>query len=405
MATYAYKARDKNGELLSAAVEAEGEVEVAANLRSLGYSVVSIRRKNPFKTAVENLWQRMRKTHQRELVFFSRQLALLLRSGISLTAGLSSIAEQTDNRALREAISAILKDVERGSSFSKALAGYPHIFGDLFVSMVGAGEASGSLDEILERLASLKDQELEVRMRVRSAMTYPAILVGVAVIIVGFLLVNIVPKFVVIFETYEARLPMATQMLLWVSLIARKLWLPLLIAAAAAGFWFRLYLRSQRGRYNFDRLILRLPVFGELCLKVIVTRFSRTLSGLIRSGIPMLEALRVTEKTVGNSVISRIILNISSAITEGQPLTEPFRASGVFPATVVQMVSLGEKSGQLDRMLSEVAAFYEREVDYAIKNITTALEPLLLLAMGIMVAFIALSVLLPIFNLINVFRR
>jgi type IV pilus assembly protein PilC len=405
MPTYIYKARDQQGEPLTAAIEAEDELSAAMSLRALGYSVISIEKEAQLKVNLADFWQKIRKTHKSELIFFSRQLSSLLKSGIAITTALSSIAEQTKNKLLKETINAVLKDIQAGISFSEALAKHPDMFSELFVSMVKVGETAGILDEVLDRLAQLNMQELEVKTRIKSAMTYPLILVTVAVIIVSFLLINIIPKFVVVFEAYEARLPLATQILLGVSFLVRRLWFLVIVAAGIFIFWFRRYLKTDKGRYAFDFYLLRLPLFGQLYLKLIVARFSRTLGALVKSGVSILEALSVTEKTVGNAVISRVIDNIRSAITEGQSLAEPFKASGVFPATVIQMVSLGEKSGKLDQMLIEVADFYDQEVDYTIKNITTALEPLLLLGMGLMVAFIALSVLLPIFNLIKVFRR
>jgi type IV pilus assembly protein PilC len=405
MPTYTYKARDRQGEPLTAKIEAENELSLASSLRSIGYSVISIEEETPLKANLAQAWQKLKKTHKSELIFFSRQLSSLLRSGIAITTALSSIAEQTKNKLLKDAINAVLKDIQAGISFSEALAKHPDIFSELFVSMVKVGETAGILYEVLDRLAQLNMQELEVKTRIKSAMTYPVILVTVAVIIVSFLLINIIPKFVVVFESYEARLPLATQILLGVSFVVRRLWFLVIAAAGIFIFWLRRYIKTENGRYKFDFYLLRLPLFGQLYLKLIVARFSRTLGALVKSGVSILEALSVTEKTVGNAVISRVIDNIRLAITEGQSLAEPFKASGVFPPTVIQMVSLGEKSGKLDQMLIEVADFYDQEVDYTIRNITTALEPLLLLGMGLMVAFIALSVLLPIFNLIKVFRR
>lgn len=405
MPVYTYKARDRQGELLAATTEAQSEIALANDLRSLGYVVIAIDKESKLKQYLVDLRQRLKRSHQHELVFFSRQLASLLRSGISITVAISSISEQTQDRFLKEALSAVLKDIQAGVLLSEALAKRPRVFSDLFVSMIKVGEAGGMLDGVLERLAQLGAQELEINTRIKSAMVYPAILVSAAVIIVSYLLINIIPKFVVVFETYGAALPFATRVLLGVSFLFRKLWL--VVFAAIAGFilWLKNYLKTEKGRYNFDFYLLRLPLFGQLYLKVAVARFCRGLGELIKSGVPILEALYVTEKVIRNSVIAHVIDNIRSAITEGQSLTAPFKASGVFPPTVVQMVSLGEKSGKLDAMLLEVSAFYDQEVDYTIKNLTSVLEPALLLVMGGMVAFIALSVLLPIFNLIKVFRQ
>lgn len=390
---------------MTATIEADNDLAVAVNLRSLGYNVISIEEEGRLKAGLSDFWQKLRRARQDELVFFSRQLASLLKAGISITVAISSIAEQTKSRFLKEAVNTVLKDIQAGVPFSESLAKHPDIFSELFVSMVKVGETAGILDEVLDRLAQLSAQEMEVKTRIKSAMTYPLILVGVAITIVSFLLIKIIPQFVVVFEAYEARLPLATQVLLGISFLVRRFYLLVIAGAAIFAFWFKRYLNTEKGRYHFDFYLLHLPLFGQLYLKLIVARFSRTLGALVKSGVPILEALYVTEKTVGNSVVSRVIDNIRSAVTEGQSLTKPFKTSGIFPPTVVQMVALGEKSGKLDDMLIEVASFYDRETEYTIRNITTALEPLLLLAMGGMVAFIALSVLLPIFNLIKVFRR
>lgn len=405
MPTYTYRARDRQGEVLIATLEAESDLAVAANLRSLGYAVISIEEAAPAGARLIDLWHKFRKTHRSELVFFSRQMASLLKAGISITVAISSIAEQANSKYLKVTLNSVLKDIQAGLSFSGALAKYPDIFSEMFVSMIKVGETAGILDEVLERLAQLFTQETEVRSRIKSAMTYPLVLMTVAIAIVGFLLVNIIPKFVVIFEAYEARLPVATQILLGASFIVRRLWLGMILAAGIFVFWLRRYLKTEKGKHRFHFYLLRLPLFGQLYLKVIVSRFSRTLGALLGAGVPMLEALYVTEKTISNSVVSRFIENSRSAVTEGQSLTEPFKTSGVFPPTVVQMVSLGEKSGRLDKMFTEIASFYDQEVDYALRNIVTVFEPLLLLAMGSVVAFVALSVLLPIFNLVKIFRR
>lgn len=405
MPNYIYKARDKSGALLTGTVGAADEIAVATNLRKLGYSVISIERESELKLRVAGLWQRRKRACRQELLFFTRQLSTMLKSGISLMEALMGIAQQTRHKLFRETIESVRKDIEAGVTFSDALSKHPRVFSELFISMVRVGEAAGILDDVLERLTILGTQELEVRTRIQSALTYPVILVTVAVLVVSFLLINIIPKFVVVFETYEAKLPLPTQILLGVSFALRRLWLFLIIGLGLFILWFRRYLKTEKGRYKFDSYLLKMPLFGQLYLKLMVSRFARTFGALTTSGVSILEALSVTEKTVTNKVITRIIQNIRDAITEGESLAEPFRVSGVFPPMVIQMVSAGEKTGKLDQMLSDVATFYDQEVEYTVRNITTVLEPLLLLGMGVMVAFIALSVLLPIFNLIKVFRH
>lgn len=406
MKTFIYKARDKYGELLSAAIDVENEMQAASSLRAMGYSVISIEEKKRFMPqGLADFWQKFRKAHLHELVFFSRQLSALLKSGIPITAAISSINEQVRSKVLKQALSAVLKDIEAGASFSVALAKYPAIFSEVFVSMVGAGEAGGNTAEVLDRLARLSSREFEIKLRVKSAMTYPVILVVVALVIVNFLLVSIVPKFIVIFRSYEVSLPLPTQILLAVSFIVSRLWFLALAAVITVIIAGRAYLKTEKGRYRADNFLLHMPLFSGLYSNIIVSRMCRTLGEMVKSGVPILEALYVTSKTISNTVIRRVVENVRLAISEGKPLGESFKASGVFPQTVIQMVAMGEKSGRLDQMLIDVASFYDEEVDYAIKNITTALEPLLLLGMGSMVAFIALSVLLPIFNLVKIFKR
>lgn len=406
MPVFRYKARDNQGAALTATLEAENETAVEGTLRSMGYNIISIEPlAGRLQFDLSELFDKFRKAYQYELIYFSRQLASLLKAGIPISGALASISEQTRNKILKNTVEAILRDIQEGVSFSDALARHPKIFSEVFVSMVRVGEASGMLDSVLDRVAQLAAREYDIKMRVKSAMVYPVILVIVAIIVLSFLLINIIPRFVGIFEAYEMRLPLATRILLAVSWVARKLAWVLAPAAVVLVLALRRYARTEKGRYKFDSFLMQFPYFGRLYLKVIVSRFAQTLGMLIKSGVPLLEALYVTERTIGNTVVQRIIENIRSAITQGRPLAEPLKASGIFPATVVQMVALGEKSGQLDQMLIEVAGFYDREVEFTIKNITTALEPLLLLAMGVSVAFIALAVLLPIFNLVKVFRH
>jgi len=402
---FTYKARDSQGSPIGGIVEAKDELTVAGNLRTLGFSVISIVQQSQTRRWLSDALERIRNVSQEDIILFSRQLSTMLAAGLPLTNALASLIEQVRSSSLKEAISAVLRDVESGTSLSEALNRHQRIFNELFVSMVSVGETAGILDQVLERLAVLNEQELDLRMRIRSAVSYPVILVIVAVTVVSFLLVAIIPKFVTIFETYDTKLPLATLLLLGISNLVRRFWY-LLIAALAAGFiWLRNFLKTEQGRYAFDSWLLKIPLWGQFYLKIIISRFCRTLGVLIKSGVPILKSLSVTEKTVSNTVIRRIIRTVRLAITEGQSLAEPFRASGVFPQMVVQMIAIGEKSGKMDQALIDVAAHYDRETEYVVKNITVILEPLLLVVMGGVVAFIALSVLLPIFNLIKVFRR
>jgi len=309
--------------LFTASVESDSDSVLADELRSIGYTVISIDKETQFKAKCLNFWYKLKGIPAQEIVFFSRQLSSLLKAGIPVAEALSSIAEQTKNKVFIKAIEAILEDIRSGIYLSDALVKHPHIFSELFVSMVKVGETTGNLDDILDRLAQVGAEEIDIKARIKSAFTYPVILVIAAVVIVTFLLVNVIPKFVIIFENYEAALPLSTKVLLGLSVMARKLWLISVLAAGGIAIWFRKYLKTEKGRYKFDFFLLKLPFFGQLYLKIVVSRFSRTLGLLVKSGIPMLEALYVTEKTVKNSVVSHVIDNIRVAITEGQSLSEP----------------------------------------------------------------------------------
>jgi len=284
------------------------------------------------------------------------------------------------------------------------LAKYPKVFSELFVSMIRVGETGGIMDRVLERLALLSTQEMEIYSRIQSAMTYPIVLVVMAFLIMNFILIGVLPKFVVVFKSSGAALPLPTQIVLGMSFILRRFWPLILLASAALVYYFRRYIRTERGRYQYHQWLMRVPIFGELYTKIQVARFTRTLSTLTGSGVPILHALLVVEKTITNVVIQRAIQNIRTALTAGSSLVEPFKASGIFSPMVTQMIAIGEKSGKIDTMLEDIAKFYEPEIENTIKNLTSLLEPFMLLAMGLMVAFIALSVLLPIFNLMKVFR-
>ncbi len=404
MGLYSYRARDRAGELTSGELEGEDEAQIVASLDKLGYSVIEIKTNQSSSLSLSTFFERFKRIEKQEVIIFSRQLATLLRTGMPLSPSLTTLCEQTANKKLKAILEDVQQSVSGGASFSQALSKYLQVFPELFISMVEVGEAAGILDKTLDRLATLGMQELETNSRIRSALVYPVILVLISFVVVNFLVVGVLPKFVMVFRASQAKLPFITQVVLSLSWILRKLWFFIIAGFAALAFWFKNYIRKPEGKFKFHTWILKLPIFGSLYTKVQVSRFSRMLSALTSSGVPLLQALMVVEKTLTNVVIRRSIQNIRTAITEGRSLVEPFKASGFFSPMVVQMISTGEKTGKLDQMLEEVSAFYDPEIEYTVKNLTSLLEPFMLLAMGVMVAFIALSVLLPIFNLIKVFR-
>ncbi|MCK5306934.1 MAG: type II secretion system F family protein [Candidatus Omnitrophica bacterium] len=400
---YIYKARDKQGKLISGTLEGESEQGIVAHLDSMGCSVIELKPQES-SFSLGDIFSRFKRVEKRDVNIFARQLATLLRSGTALLPSLEAICEQTTNKKFKVILKNISRYIHSGESFSDALSKYPKVFSELSVNMARVGETGGMLDEVLYRLAKLGTKELELQTRIKSALIYPVVLMAVAFLVVNLLVVGVLPKFIVVFRASGASLPVVTRIILGISWILRRFWF-FILAGLIFAFWcFKNYIKTTDGNYRFHRWLLGLPFFGKIYTKIQIARFARTLSTLTSVGIPLLQALTVVEKTVTNVVIRQSIQNIRINLTEGHSLVEPFKASTFFSPMVVQMISTGEKSGKLDQMLEEVALLYEPEVEYTIKNLTVLLEPLMLLVMGAMVAFIALSVLLPIFNLIKVFR-
>jgi type IV pilus assembly protein PilC len=401
MPYFKYKVRDRFGSSVTGVIEAESAKTVAFNLRKLGYSIIDIEERAGIETYISNLLDKFRKIKRQEIVLFTRQLSAMMKSGLPLLLSLEGTISEIRNTKFRDIIISVKKDVEGGSSLNEALSRHPEVFSNLFVNMIKAGEAAGILDEILERLSQLGIKEIELRTKIRAAFTYPTILVILATCVIIFLLVAVLPKFTTVFETSGFPLPLPTVILITISNFMQRYFL-FLIALGIFLFWlFKTYINTEKGRYDFHHFLLSIPIFGDLWLKILISRFAYTLSSLTKSGIPILQALAVVEGTVGNMVIVRALQHVRSSLTEGQSIAEPFKASGLFPAMVIQMISAGEKTGKLDEMLEDIGNFYELETGYAIRNMTSLLEPVLLLIMGLIVGFIALSVLLPIFNVVK----
>ncbi len=404
MPVFNYKARNQQGEFVAGTLDMESETSVAANLDKIGYTILDIRTPSAVIPSFSDFTDRFQGLNKQEVTLFSRQLSTLIRSGMPLLPSLTTICEQTVNKKFKVILEDVRQSVQAGSSFSEALSKYPGVFSELFVSMVRVGETGGIMDQVLDRLSALGTQEMEIQSRITSAMTYPIVLVIISFLIVNFILVGVLPKFVMVFKASDAALPIPTLIVLGASWVLRKFWLLLVVLSGAGIYFFRRATSSGAGKLRFHRWLLKVPIFGPLYGKIQVSRFTRTLSTLTASGVPILQALSVVEKTITNVVIQKAVQDIRVAIAAGSTLVEPFRATGLFSPMVVQMVAIGEKSGSIDRMLEEVSKFYDPEIEYTIKNLTSLLEPFMLLSMGLMVAFIALSVLLPIFNLMKVFK-
>ena len=405
MPAYTYKGRTQAGELISGVIDAPTPEAVAEQLFSKGYIPIKIEAGEPAGSSVDKGWNLFDIIKSEDLIVFSRQLATLVSSGISFLRSLDTLSEQTKSKKLRRIIEETRKEIEKGSSFSDALAKFPKVFSPLYVSMIRVGEEGGVLDDILERLASLLEHEAATRARMKAATRYP-IIVMIFVIIAFFVITTfIVPKFAAMYASSKVALPLPTRILIVTNKAITTYW-PLL-AAVVAGiiFMMRGYLKTPSGRWNWDKIKLKTPVIGPVVEKTVMSRFARIFSTLYRSGIPMLHTLDIVSGTLGNVIIARAVEVIKDSVREGKGLSQPMASTMVFPPMVTQMVAVGEETGALDTMLTKVADYYDLEVEYAIKNLSTTLEPILLVLIAGMVLFLALGMFLPIWDMIHVMKR
>jgi len=405
MPIYQYKARDRQGRLVEATVEAEDLRTAARLLRDRGLFVAEIKEPGRGLQAEVRLPVLERAPGLKDLAIFSRQLATMLGAGLTLLQSLAILERQTENKKFREILKEVRTDIEGGMAFSEALAKHK-LFSRLYVNLVRAGEISGGLDVILNRLASFLEKELELRGKIRSAMTYPVIVFVFAVGVAYFLLTGIVPQFAQILTDLGSELPLLTRFLIAVSNFLRAATLPLLLLLLVLFFAYRWYYGTPQGRRVVDRIKLRLPVFGSLNRKTAVARFFRTLALLLSSGVNVLESLDITKGTAGNAVVEDILNGAKLRIQQGDPLNlslaqHPF----VFPPMVSSMVAIGEETGALDTMLSKIADFYEREVEEAMASLTAAIEPLMIIFLGVIVGMIVAGMFLPLFEIIGTLSR
>jgi len=369
----------------------------------MGYTVTGLRRRVARPT-VEDLFARYRGVRLRELAVFTRQLATMINSGLTVVMSLLALESQGGSRQLIEIIVAVRRQVEAGVSLSEALAAHHSVFGDLYINMVRAGEAGGVLDDILSRLAGLLEKELALRQKIKAAMIYPAVIGVSAMGIVSFIVFVILPQFVVFFNQLNVPLPLPTRFLILVTVAVRQGWYVILLVSAAVFYSTRSYIATPEGRARFDRLKLRMPLLGPVNRNVVMSRFSRTLSALIHSGVPIMQALEVVSRAVSNAVITQAVHALRDSVREGESMAGPLQASGVFPAMVIQMVAVGERTGALDSMLAKVADFYDTEVEFAVAGLTSVLEPLLIMVMGGIVGFIVIAFYLPLFSMVSAIK-
>ena len=403
MATFVYKVRDRSGKIFTGNMEGENRSSVVSRLRDMNYFITSISEKkgNILFSKQINLFQSIK---LRDVTIFYRQFATMVNAGLTLVNSLDILTEQVENKALADIIKAVKSDVEAGSTLADAMEKYPQVFSELYISMVRAGEIGGVLDDILNKIADLMEKDYALRQKIKSAMSYPSFVAGAAVLMGIFMLAFILPQFVGVFAQFGGKLPALTQFFVTLTYLFNKYWYIFFAVFAALVFAFLAYIRTPNGKLNFDKFKLNAPIFGEINRKGAIARFTRILGTLIKSGVPILEALQVSSNAIGNLVISSAVLGAKTKIKEGQSISGPLAASGVFPPMVTQMIMVGEESGELEEMLVNVAKFYDEEVDRTVEKLTAIIEPLLMVFIGLTVGTMVIAMYLPIFNMVNLIQ-
>ena len=417
MKNFNFKSKNSQGKVITGALKAETETEAVAELRRRGLTVISLgsakssgqkggasifSRPEKAKGEVKNARGRVKAA---ELVVFTRQLATMVSAGIPLVEGLEILEEQSQNRVFRNVLSELISDVRSGKDLSQSLSRHPGVFKAIYVNMVRAGEASGQLDITLDRLADYQERAEALRGEIQSAMTYPVVSLTMVSGITLFLLIFIIPKFEEMFVSLNVELPWVTSTLLSLAKFMQSHLFLIFGAIVAAIVGIVMYFKTDRGEQTKDWLILRMPIFGGLFSKVAISRFSRTFSTLIQSGVPILGALEIVQSTTGNRIFGNAIATASAAVREGETLGEPLARTGVFPPMVTRMIAIGERSGALEALLEKIADFYDQQVSSTVKQLTSLIEPLLIAVMGVVVGSMVMAIFLPIFKLIGGMAR
>ncbi|MFP5353167.1 MAG: type II secretion system F family protein [Actinomycetota bacterium] len=402
--SYAYRVRTKEGRVISGTMEADGEAAVASRLRSQGLVPVQITKEGGAGLK-KDIVLIPEKVKLKDLAIFSRQFATMINSGLSLLRTLNILGEQTENKTLAKTILELRDDVERGSSLSAAMSKHEKIFNKLYVAMVRAGETGGQLDTVLTRTADNLEADYKLRQKVKSAMTYPIVVAGIAVLLVTVMLLFVVPTFAGMFEDLGGKLPLPTAILLKLSQAAKWL-VPLIMVGSIVGYIMYKRVRKSNAAFRLraDQFKLKIPIFGDLFLKVAISRFTRTLGLLLRAGVPVLQALDIVSDTTGNEVLSRATADVKESVRSGESMAGPLARHPVFPPMVVQMIAVGEDTGQIDEMLDKVSDFYDQEVESTTEALTSLIEPIMIAVLGGIVGSMIVALYMPMFAIFDLIK-
>ncbi|MBI4679304.1 MAG: type II secretion system F family protein [Elusimicrobia bacterium] len=397
MPVFAYKAKGADGSVTEGSVDAPAQSAAESKLRAQRLTVIEIKEKGGFDPMA--LLKGKPKVTTKDLVLFSRQLSTLVSAGVPIVQGLGILEAQCENPTFKEILANVKADIEGGLSISDTLKKYPQAFPELYTSMIKAGELGGILDTILERLTNYLENAENLKNKVKSAMTYPVVVLGICAALTIFLMVGVIPTFEKIFASFGAELPFLTQCLIDLSNIMKKYFYIILVVPIGGWYGFKKFYATPFGHKWVDARMLQLPVFGILLKKVAVAKFTRTLGTLVKSGVPIMQALETVAATAGNVIIAEAVLLTRESIREGGRLADPLKKSGVFPNMVTSMIAVGEETGALDIMLAKIADFYDQEVDAAVKGLTSMIEPLVMCVMGVVIGTIVIAMFMPMFGM------
>lgn len=403
MPLYNYRAWNSSGKPVKGTLEAATKDELVAKLRKMGYTATGVDEAKKGQDT-ESVYEKMRPIGAHSMILFYTQLSNMINAGIPIVTSLETLSAQISNKKLKNTVGSITRRVEAGDSFSQALSGYMNVFPKFFINMVKAGEVSGKLDTVVLRYSQYFEYQTDLNAKIQGALFYPSILTVAGIAVTVFIVTVVIPQFASIFQKVGIALPVPTLVLFQIGTAIKKYWYIFIAAIALIIYAIRRYARTDNGRLQFDRFNLNLPIVGDLVRKIAISRFARTLGTLTASGVPILESLDITKDVVGNEVISRVIGHARKSVEKGDKMSEPFSVSSEFPPDTIQMIKVGEETGDMDGMLGKIADFYDMSVSYSIKRLTTLIEPLFLVIMGSLVGFIMVSLLLPIFDMMKMLR-
>lgn len=404
MPIYTYEARDKSGQKVNGQAEFSDEKSALEKLTQQGYFVTEINEGKGDSLGLKGILLAFRGVKKDAIILFSRQLATMLRAGLSLMTCLNVLIKQTEDFKLRSALVAIRNDINAGNSFAQSLSKHPAIFSEIYVNTIRVGEETGSLEEILNRLASFAEWQLNLESRIKGSLFYPAAVITVAIAVVIFLLTFVIPKFAALFSRMNVPLPLITTIMVNIGNFFLKWWILIFAGVIGAIVGIAMFIRTKKGRFIFDRLKFKIPIVGNLVNKVVMLRFSRSLEIMLRNGVNIIKSLEVVSKGVGNVLVAQVLDDVRLNVHKGGGMAEILKQSPYFPPMVVAMITVGEESGSLDQMLVDIADNYEQQVEYISRNLTTMIEPILLVFLAIVVGMVAASLFLPIFKFMKVLR-